>query len=322
MKSGIARGAAWLLALGLLATGAVYALRPDWLLEGEYARLRWYAGAQEKHVVAAGHRIAYDESGSGTPVLLVHGFTGAKEHWLELARWLRPGYRVLMPDLPGWNESTRMPGADYDVAAQAERLLALLDALELPRVHLVGHSMGGHIAGVFAARHPERLLSLGLMNASGVRFPPNDFARRVLAGATPFNYSDRASFHAFMRELFVSPRWLPPRVVDVLVERNRASHEFHATLLRELSQGPDADLLQRSLGGIRVPTLVFWCRGDKLLDVSSVPIIKAGLTQAPRVDELLLDDCGHMPLMEKPRESAERLAAFFKASIPHVPAPL
>jgi len=148
------------------------------------------------------------------------------------------------------------------------------------------------------------------MNSAGVRFEPNAFVRRVLAGEAPFNYSSPTEFHAFMHELFVSPRWLPPRVVDELVERNVRDHAFQAALLKVLSTGPNADLLQRSLPDIRVPTLVFWCRGDALLDVSSVPVIRAGLTDAPRVETAIVEQCSHMPMMEKPRETGQVLAGF------------
>jgi pimeloyl-ACP methyl ester carboxylesterase len=299
-----------LCALLLLALLGVYFARPDWLVEAEYARLAWRAGEQKHTLEAAGHRIVYYDGGSGDPIVLVHGFTGSKENWLELARHLTPHHRVLIPDLPGWGESERKAGADYGVAAQVERLGALLDALGLARAHLVGHSMAGQITGVFTAAHPERVLSLALVDSAGVHFKPNAFAERVLAGATPFNFSSREEFWSFAHELFEQPPWLPPRVVDVLVERNLSGHAFHAALLRELAQGPDADLLERSLAAIKTPTLVLWCRDDRLLDVSSVDKIKAGLVTAPRVEITLLDRCSHMPMMERPSAVAAALGEF------------
>ncbi len=303
-----------LLALALVAGATLYWLWPASLVEAEYARLAWRAGAHKHVLDAASHRIVYYDGGSGEPIVLVHGFTGSKENWLDLARRLTPRYRVVIPDLPGWGESDHQAGADYGVAAQVERLGPLLDTLGLARVHLVGHSMGGHISGVFAAAHPERVLTLSLVDSAGVHFNENPFARRVLAGETPFNFSNREEFWNFAHELFLQPPWLPPRIVDVLVERNSRGHAFHAALLRQLAQGPNAGLLQGKLGAIASPTLVLWCRDDRLLDLSSVDTIKAGLVLAPRVEVSLLDRCSHMPMMEQPDAMAAALEGFVEKS--------
>ena len=96
-------------------------LRPGWVLDAEYARLRWLAGAQEHTLVAAGHRWRYVESGEGPLVVLVHGFTGMKENWLPLMRELRADHRVVAPDLPGWGESERIAGAGGGAAVGPRR---------------------------------------------------------------------------------------------------------------------------------------------------------------------------------------------------------
>jgi pimeloyl-ACP methyl ester carboxylesterase len=293
-----------------VAVLSVYFLRPDWYLDGEYARWALLAGAQRREVAVGDHRVAFYEAGNGTPVVLVHGFSGSKENWLPLARMMPLTYRVVMPDLPGWGESTRLADQDYAIEPQVERLGALLDALRIGRAHLVGHSMSGQIAGLYAARHPDRVLTLTLVDAAGVRFKENAFARRVLAGETPFNYASREQFGSFMHELFVKPPWLPPRVVDVLIERNARSYEFQATLLQRLKQEPEALQLEQALPLLRVPTLALWCRGDQLLDVSSLEAIRAGVVRAPLEVEVL-EGCSHMPMMEKPGEMAADLLAFF-----------
>jgi pimeloyl-ACP methyl ester carboxylesterase len=296
-------------ALALVA-GALYALAPGVLVDAEFARQALLAGMHEHTITAAGHRVSYYEGGSGEPLVLVHGFTGSKENWLESARYLTPHFRVIAPDLPGWGESERRAGEDYTPSDQARRLAEILDALAIPRATIVGHSMGGHIAGLFAVRYPGRVENLVLVDSAGVHFTPNDFARRVIAGATPFNFSDRAEFDAFMAELFVSPRWLPGRLKDALIARNVAGHAFHAALLRELTTEPTAFLLEHQLAHVEAPTFVLWCRGDKLLDVSSVDVLVMGLRSAKRLDSGILEGCSHMPMMEMPREFAARILAF------------
>ena len=291
------------LALGFVIEGIAYWRTPELFLEAEYARLAWLAGVKEHDVDAAGHRWRYYDGGAGEPVVLVHGFAGMKENWLQLARELS-SRRVVMPDLPGWGESERRDGEDYRVEAQVERLAAYLDAMSLERVDLVGHSMGGHIAGVFAARHPGRVKTLSLVSAAGVRFEINDFGRRVLAGETPFNWQSREQFDAFMRELFTEPPWAPPRVRDVLVAQNRERHAFQAALLREMARDDQAFMLEAELPRIAAPTLVLWCDGDRILDVSSVATIER---QLPAANDVVLAGCGHMPMMERPREMADAM---------------
>jgi pimeloyl-ACP methyl ester carboxylesterase len=298
--------------IALLMLGAIYALRPDWILRAEFGRQAVLAGLSKHELDAGGHRIVYyDGGGGGVPLVLLHGFTGSKENWLESARYLTPHFRVIAPDLPGWGESEHRDDQGYQISEQAQRVAEFLDALHLPQVHLVGHSMGGHIAGMFAVRYPERLKSLTLVDSAGLHFRENDFARRVIAGATPFNFSDRAQFDAFMHELFAAPRWLPPRLKDVLIARNVAGHAFHAQLLRQFATEPQAFLLEHHLDEITAPTFVVWCRDDRLIDASAVEVLIPGLRHARRMDVALLDDCSHMPMMEHPREFASRLLGFF-----------
>ena len=298
------------LAALVLVVGALYAFAPGVLVDAEFARQALLARMSKHHVEAAGHRIAYYEGGAGDPIVLVHGFTGSKENWLESARYLTPHFHVYAIDLPGWGESERRADQDYAPADQARRLNDIIGALHVERATIVGHSMGGHIAGLFAVRYPERVANLMLVDTAGVHFTPNDFARRVIGGATPFNFSTRAEFDAFMSELFVSPRWLPGRLKDALIARNVEGHAFHAALLRKLSSEPTALLLEHQLPLVEAPTLVLWCRGDKLLDVSSVDVLVMGLRAAKRLDSVVLEDCSHMPMMEKPKEFAEKILGF------------
>ena len=289
--------------LGVVIEAFAYWRKPEWFLEAEYQRLAWMAGVEERTLDAADHRWSYYDGGNGPPVVLVHGFSGSKENWLQLAAKL-DGRRVVIPDLPGWGESQRDDGADYRVEAQAARLGAFLEALGLDDVDLVGHSMGGHIAGLLAARDPSRLRTLTLVATAGVAFEPNDFARAVLAGATPFNFADRDAFDAFMRELFAEPPFLPGRVKDVLVAQNRERHAFQHELLAAMGREDQAFLLERALPSIALPTLVVWCDGDRILDASSVATIER---VRPRTNDVVLAGCGHMPMMERPAEMADAM---------------
>ncbi len=304
------------------AVAALYALRPDLVLEAEFDRQAWRADAAWDAVLVDDHVWVYYErdaraAPTDAPVLLLHGFTGSKENFLPLLARVGGGHRMLVPDLPGWGESSRHRAADYGIAAQVARIERFLEVQQIPKVHLVGHSMGGHIAGVFAATHPARVESLALIDSAGVRFKPNAFALRVLRGETPFNARTPAEFDDFMAQLFAEPPFLPPRLRDVLLARNQAGHAFNARVLDSIGRGAGAFELEAKLDRIDSPTLVLWCKDDRILDVSSVRTL-ARIRPAPTVT--VMEGCGHMAMMEQPRAFADSLEAHWQTAAASVPA--
>jgi pimeloyl-ACP methyl ester carboxylesterase len=292
--------------LGLL-TGAVVVARPLYVLDLATALVRADSRLHPSHVNAGDHRWAFDEGGRGAPVLLLHGFAGTRSDWYATIAKLPYRFHLIVPDLPGWGESERLPDADYGVEAQVERLADFFRARRLSAVHLVGHSMGGHIAGLFAARYPQWVKSLTLVANTGVRFQENEFARSILEGATPFNISNRADWDRLMDQAFVSKPWLPHRTVDALIAQNMAEHDFLAASLRRLRSADQAFLLEGELARLRVPVHVLWCRQDKMLDVSSVDSMRAKLPRARY--SIIEQGCGHMPMIELPRNVATLLVS-------------
>lgn len=286
---------------------AVLAWRPQWVLAAEYARLRWLADAEVKTLSAAGHRWQYLETGSGPTVMLVHGFTGAKEHWLPLMAQLSGRFRVIAPDLPGWNASERQPGADYGVIAQAARLRAFIAALSDESVILVGHSMGGHISGLLAADHPAQLQRLVLMSSAGVPFTDNDFTRGVGAGENPFAVRNRADLHRQMALVFSTPPFLPWPADLALARQRAADADFENAVLAKISAPEQRYALAARLADIQMPVLLLWCRQDRVIDVSAVHAFRAGLADSRSV---VLEGCGHMPMMERPKAVAKAIAAW------------
>lgn len=301
-----------LLAGALGATVGVLALAaaaPERVLQAEFARQRWLAGAEPMDFDAAGHAWAALAAGPrDAPVLLlVHGFTGSKENWLPLMRELSREHRVIAVDLPGWGESERQPGVDYGPVAQAARLAALVAALPRKPDLVVGHSMGGQIVGLLAARHPQAAPRIVLMSSAGVRYSENAFANAVLAGENPFQVTNRAELKRYLGIVFADPPFVPWPASEALVRRRRADADFEQQVLDGIGRGPEAFALQAELANIRQPTLLLWCREDKVIDISAAEIFAAGLPDSRTV---VLAGCGHMPMMAQPRNVAEALRAF------------
>lgn len=282
------------LAALVVATGLL-AWQPHWMLAAEYARLRWAADATEHTLDAADHRWAYLEAGRADAPLIVlaHGFTGIKESWLPLMADLRRDYRVIAPDLAGWNASSRQPDADYGIAAQAERLAAFIEALDARPALLVGHSMGGHIAALVAARHPQHVQRLALVSASGVPFEANDFGRAVLDGAHPFAVEDRATLDRYLGLVFTDPPFVPWPVDRAFIAKRIADRGFELDVLARQRSG-EAFAVQPLLGDIAAPTLLLWCDDDRVIDPSAAAAYAAGLHESRTA---MLAGCGHMPMM-------------------------
>lgn len=302
-----------LLLVGALgaALGAVgyAATAPERVLQAEFARQRWLAGAERLEFDVAGHTWSALVAGRRDRplVVLVHGFTGSKENWLPLMRELAREHRVLAVDLPGWGESDRHHDEDYGPVAQAARLAELLASLPQAPELVVGHSMGGQIVGLMASRHPERAPRIVLMSSAGVRFEENAFANAVLAGQNPFQVTNRRELKRYLGIVFAEPPFVPWPASEALVRRRRADAPFEQRVLNGIGRGPDAFALESELGNIAAPTLLLWCRDDKVIDISAAEVFAAGLRDSRSV---ILSGCGHMPMMAQPRQVAQALADF------------
>ena len=301
--------AAALVAAASLAAIAAVAWNPWLLVRGEFARQRIVAGLSQHELDAAGFRwvVAEREAdvANAPTIVMIHGFTGSKENWYPVARELRDRYRLVIPDLPGWGESERKPDADYGFVAQAERVAAFIRVVSPGKpVVLLGHSMGGGIAALVAARHPELVSRVGLLDAAGVRFKDNRFGEEVLAGKNPFAVTDDASLHAYLDVLFHDKSKAPsipwPASVGYIRHR-RADAAFEQSVLDEIGRGPERFLPGDEAANIHQPALLLWCRQDAVIDASALDLYAARMPQARKV---LLEGCGHMSITEQPHNVA------------------
>ncbi len=298
----------WLAALLVIVLGGSYLFAPQWLMQADIKR-EAMAAHLEKHAVQAGdtHWIYY-EGGQGPTIVLLHGFAADKNVWLKTAKLLTPHFHLIIPDLPGWGESSRDTNASYDIDAQAARLDAFVQTLRLQGFVLVGHSTGGAIAGVYASAHPEHVAELALVDAFGLKTTTSAFAGD--ASNSPFVFDDRAGHERAGAMLFAQPPAPPGRFVDVLVERNRHDRAFIERDLAALRQPSQSLALQNRLGQLTMPVLGLWCHDDKVIDVSALDNLRNGLSAASTISTSTINGCNHMPMLEKPEQTAQILTGF------------
>lgn len=290
----------------------VYFAAPQWLLRAAERVQAQRAGLQTKSVQAGDTRWVYYEGGKrdAPTLVLLHGYMGNRQAWLPMAAYLTPNFHVIIPDLPGWGESSRIADADYGYPAQARRLGDFVQVLHLGGIALAGHSMGGAIAGLYASRHPRDVGALILLDSAGVPFKDNAFTRALEAGRNPFDLQNRADFDALEKNLFAHPPWLPPRIEDVFVNRAIRNRAFDDRVMKEIASPAQRDVLTTALPSVTAPTLAIWCRQDRIIDVSALDAIRDDLKSAPRIGVTEFNGCGHMSIMERAQESADAITRF------------
>ena len=238
----------------------------------------------EHEVRVNGYAVRYVVAGEGEPVVLVHGLSGSTRWWSRNVPALAEHYRVYLVNLPGFG-TIRRPGRRRFVLAEAASwLLAWMEAVGLESVHLVGHSMGGYLALKIAARRPDSVRKLALVDPAGM---PQ--GRTMLGHLGPLLFAAR----------YATPAFLPVLARDAL-------YAGPVTLLRAAR-----DLLAEDVRGdlrrVRAPTLLVWGEKDPLIPPSAGGLMRA---EIPDSRLLVIEGAGHNPMFDRPQEFDRALLAF------------
>ncbi len=244
----------WLASVGIALVGATYVLLPRrWaalLTRLEQAR----SGVRSRTVVVDGRSFAYWDGGAGEALVLIHGFGANKDHWTAAARQLRGRFRLVAVDVPGFGATPAPVDEPLEVRSQAARIAAFLQALGIPRFHLAGSSMGGHIAGVLAHDFPERVLSLTLVECHGVRSPvPSLVDEEIARGEFPLVPAMAREFRRLVELAFVRRPFLPAVMLRALCADALEKRPLQMQLWRALTTGPHAHLLESLLPRLTLP---------------------------------------------------------------------
>jgi pimeloyl-ACP methyl ester carboxylesterase len=182
-----------------------------------------------------------------------------------------------------------------------KRLRQFVETIGLDDFHMAGISMGGYIAAYYASENPDKVKSLLLMDAAGVesRIPSHLWRQYQKNGQLPFLYKTTEQLDDLMRTLFHSPPWVPGRFKNFVAKQGALHYDFREKILREMVEG-GMNLLESRLSKIRAKTLIIWGANDQIFHVSSVEKFQKGLSNCRTV---ILDQCGHVPYLEKPKET-------------------
>ena len=269
------------------------------------------AGLEQHGLEVEGLHIEYLEGGKGEVMLLLHGFGANKDNWTRISKHFTSNFRIIAPDLPGFGESSRRPEADYTIAAQADRVDALVRVLGLQRFHLGGSSMGGNIAGVYAARHPEKVISLWLIAPGGVvSADPSEMAKELDAGRpNPLLVENAEDYERLLDFAFVRRPFIPGPMLNELAGEALKYRSLNQKIFEQIRESTNSTGLEDTLNGSRIPTLIVWGDNDRILHVSGAKILKSVM---PNAKLAIMKGVGHLPMIEKPEKTAEIYMGFLE----------
>ncbi|MDE2430198.1 MAG: alpha/beta fold hydrolase, partial [Burkholderiales bacterium] len=230
------------------------------------------AGLQKRTTqLSCGHVTYLDsaqhrQGGQQEAVLMLHGAGAEKDGWVRFAAHLGKAHRLLIPDLPGHGESESNPEIDFDIHSQANRVVEFLDNLQVRKVHLIGHSMGGAIAMRIAHLYPDVLTSLVLIDSAGAEGTPG-WLRTVInkTGKNPLMEIETLNDFKRMLEIAMSsPPYMPAMFLKLLARRKIARRAIDKKIFLDIQR----DLNQTAtLDQIRIPSFILWGEEDKVLHV-------------------------------------------------------
>lgn len=305
------------LAVAALAVFVIAAIGFVYLAPESATRLaldleRQRAGLVRKHIdLPGGLHYAYLEGGQGEPLMLLHGFGADKDNFTRVARFLTPHFRVIVPDQIGFGESAHPQQADYAPIAQAARMRALAQALGIQRLHLGGSSMGGHIALTYAALHPAEVRSLWLLDPAGVWSAPESELRKIVrqTGKNPLMARSEDDFAGIFAFVMSDPPFIPRPMLNVMARERIQNFALEERMFKQLA----ADSVEARVTGLATPTLIVWGEQDRAIHVATAGVLHKLM---PNSQVVLMPGIGHLPMIERPQQSAQDYLRF-RAALPH-----
>jgi pimeloyl-ACP methyl ester carboxylesterase len=271
-----------------------------------------YAGVQQKFTSLDCGRIHYLQAGNaGSPLILLHGggIDCAAFSWQKIIEPVSSSHRVYAPDLPGYGKSD-MPDIQYTMAYYTSFLASFMDVLGLPRVSLLGLSLGGGIALSFTLQHPNRVERLVLADSYGIQPRVSFHLLSTLMVKLPFVleffnkslYSDRNLVRRTLKRLFCNKDMVTDDLVNQLYDlaNQPGAGKAYRSFQRDEVQwkGLRSNFISR-LPEISPSTLIIQGACDNLVPLKYAQRAKEYL---PNVSMQVIPNCGHISPLDAPED--------------------
>jgi pimeloyl-ACP methyl ester carboxylesterase len=240
-------------------------------------------------------KFRYIEEGEGEPLVLLHGLFGALSNFKNLIEYFRQHNQVVVPLLP----LLEMDILHTSVGGLAKYVNKFIEAREYNGVHLLGNSLGGHVALLHALKHPEKLKSLILTGSSG-----------LFESGMGDSYPKRGDYEYIKKKTeltFFDPNTATKELVDEVY--SITNNRIKAIKIIALAKSAIRNNLGDELNQIKLPTLLVWGKNDTI----TPPFVAQEFNKLIPNSELhFVDKCGHAPMMEVPEEFNAILHKFLK----------
>ena len=239
------------------------------------------------------------------PVVLLHGMLGDLSNWVDTVQSLsESGYRVLAPILPIYD----FPLSDTGVPRLTEYVHNFVETLDLESTILVGNSLGGHIALLFALDHSERVDAMVLSGSSGIY--------EATMGTTFFKRQDREFIKERTEMTFYDSVHATEELVDEMFEI--VNDRPRALRLLQIARSADEETVTEELSQLHMPTLLIWGRDDV---ITPPEVAEEFRDRIPEARLHFIDKCGHAPMIEHPDQFNDLTLEFLSELATATPAP-
>jgi pimeloyl-ACP methyl ester carboxylesterase len=270
--------------------------------------------AAAKDVTVFGFKLHYLEAGRGAPIVLLHGLGGDGSRWAPNIDPLAKDFHVFALDQIGFGESDK-PLANYHTGMLAEFLVGFLKAVGVPKASLVGNSMGAGVALYTAATFPQVVDRIVLADGGGYR---SESGRAAGGAPTPEalhrrqiqNSVTREETREFFRILFHDKSLVTDKMVDDQYSM-RLRSAFTISKIQESGEKGLGSLTEAQVRAVKAPTLIVWGKYDELANPAGADRLEQAI---PGSRKVIIDNCGHMPQLEKTEEFDRLVREFLSAS--------
>ncbi|MFN8276044.1 MAG: alpha/beta hydrolase [Chitinophagales bacterium] len=305
----------WIKSLGVFVLLAVVALltlpfwAPDCTISKDECKRR-IAVPSSHYFHWRDAEIHYADEGQGIPVLMIHGLGGNFHNFDSLNEVLKSHYRCIRIDVPGFGLSdfpTLKNGERY-LAAYSEFYQLLFDSLHIDSAYVIGNSMGGAMAWTLAAKQPQRVKKLVLLAAAGYDIEAvkkNLFVlkfgamKRLAEKGMPMFMSKRNAELVFFDDSKIRDRFV---AINNASSNKKGNMSFLFKLV-EQADFPDSAWIKT----IQCPTFIVWGKEDKVVPADHANRFKRDIANS---QVLMFEGCGHVPMIERPGETAVAIARF------------
>lgn len=240
-------------------------------------------------------KFKYVQEGEGENLVLLHGLFGALSNFKDLVEHFKKTHTVYIPMLPLYD----LTNFDTSVSGLAKHVSKFIETKKLDNIHLLGNSLGGHIALVYALSHPERVKTITLTGSSGL------FENGM--GETYPKRGDKEYIRKKVELTFYDPKSASEELIEEVY--NIVNNRLKAIKIIYLAKSAIRHHLGEELKNINKPVCLIWGKNDTI----TPPMVAEEFKKLLLHSELhWIDKCGHAPMMEVPHEFNKLLDTFLE----------